>query len=447
MRRYLNECNQSSVFGTVPHFTDCRPGVTFVALFGHYMVSTQATLEMARNSVPSSHALSAPLFVCVRASGCWQYNTQVSIGGFACPSYGLGSDRDRATFIYCTAPVWDYDPATAYDLVLSNEAGIKVTLPGLVQYTSAPTVYGIAPCIDRGEWYVVGISVAQCPAGSTITLLGSRFPVGGAVTVQYVLASSGVVDLLLNAVVLNSTAVTATLPASPAADNRMGGRVKAQFNSNAGSVTSNALFEDLYLSSYAPTITSVSSASCDSLSPLQLTNCRAMAVITVTGSNLQLRNGVFFATSTPAGELLAYDFLLPSNSSIVSLSNTSLVFTLDYFDADTNVQLQPNVVYSNIAIAEAGVYDSLLTWRYSNAFYLSLTYDTADTNSSSKRLSSGAVAGIVIAAVAVALLLVAAVAWLVRRQLSSKSAGGGGGWSSHSDAQGSSDEYKDVELN
>ena len=413
-----------------------------LTLYGAYLVSAPLTSQQqTRRRGGCSHSQRV---VCVLRE---QYDAQVTVGGRPCPAA-----TNDVGLVQCLLPDFDFDPTVAYDVAVFNDAA-SLTLGGLVQYSGAPTLLGVDPCIDRGQGYLTTFTTGvQCPVGSTITLHGARFPTtADAVAVQYAYSYTDTSTIaLLAPAVVNASTVTAVLPAlnslSAYVVNLVYATVRLSFTTGNVTTTTNTLRNSLYLPPDSPAITSVSSASCDSLSPLQLTNCRAMAVITVTGSNLQLRNGVFFATSTPAGELLAYDFLLPSNSSIVSLSNTSLVFTLDYFDADTNVQLQPNVVYSNIAIAEAGVYDSLLTWRYSNAFYLSLTYDTADTNSSSKRLSSGAVAGIVIAAVAVALLLVAAVAWLVRRQLSSKSAGGELQWAMRGGGGSSSDEYKDVEL-
>ena len=46
----------------------------------------------------------------------------------------------------------------------------------------------------------------------------------------------------------------------------------------------------------------------------------------------------------------------------------------------------------------------------------------------------------------VGVLLVATVVWLVRRPLRSKAASDGLGWSMQRDGQGSSEDYKEVEL-
>ena len=376
-----------------------------------------------------------------------QYDAQVSVGGLPCLAFTAD-----VVLLNCLLPDFDFDPTVAYDVVVSNDAA-SVTLSGLVQYSGAPTLLGVDPCIDRGQGYLTAFTTGvQCPAGTTITLHGARFPTtADAVSVQYTVSFAGTsTTALLAPAVVNASTVTATLSplssASAYVANMVYGTVQVSFTTGNATATTNALRDSLYLPPDSPAIASVSSASCDSLSPLRLANCRALAVITVVGSNLQLREGVFFATSTPAGELLAFDFLLPSNSSIVALSNTSLVFTLDYFDADTNVQLQPGVVYSNLAIVEAGVHEGLYTWRYSNAFYLSLAYGAADADSSSERPSSDAVAGIAIAAVAAALLLVAAVVRLVRRRLLSKSADGELQRAMRGGEQSSSEDYKDVEL-
>lgn len=128
------------------------------------------------------------------------------------------------------------------------------------------------------------------------------------------------------------------------------------------------------------------------------------------------------------------------------------MFTLSYFDIDTNVALQPDVVYTIYINSNTG--DNI--YAQSNAFRLSLTYripSIASQSSSSSTLSSGAVAGIVVAAVVVALVLVLGVVWLVRRQVSggsslwsNKFGSEGLRWSTRSTGTSGSDDYKDVEL-
>ena len=424
-----------------------------------------------------------------------QYGGQVSVGGVQC-----SSEYSSATLFYCDLPNFDYDPSAAYDVVAANDAG-NATLSGLIRYTSAPTVASIDPCIDRGEQYLGqyfgtrGPGV-RCPAGTTITLRGSRFLVTNAVSVQYLIGHmppEATVELLA-VTLLNSTTITATLPPldnyTVAAYQTYAGSVQVVLAYNNTNTSSNALFNRLYLPLNAPSVTSVSSSSCDSVSALQLTNCRALAVITVVGSNLAVEDSMWLVTSIDSVGL-SRNFLLPqagrSNASWYdSLSNTSLVFTLAYFDADTNVQLQPDVVYT------------MLLWPYtsdhlSNAFRLSLTYDdvvspppssssssgtqsntgvtgaaasTAATTttasatstashstSTSSGLSSGAIAGIVIAAVVVAVLLALVIVWLLRYRVSdgsaswwSKSADDGWHRSMRGGVDSSSEAYTDVEL-
>ena len=121
-------------------------------------------------------------------------------------------------------------------------------------------------------------------------------------------------------------------------------------------------------------------------------------------------------------------------------TNTTIVFQLAYFDADTNTQLQPDVLYTVFILAAENYVDLAAN----NAFHLSLAYSTDDTAHSSSTLSSGAVAGIVIAAVVAALMLAIAAAWLVRRQWSNKAPVGGQGmrWSSQVDALSDSEELQ-----
>ena len=350
----------------------------------------------------------------------------------------------------CRLPLSQFDPTTAYDVGVFSDAG-NVTLPGLVRYTNAPTLVSIDDCVDRGDMYWQWGLGVQCPVGATITLRGSLFPTGAAVTVQ--ISSSLQPDQYVNLshpTVVNSSAITATLQplddAWSAAYRAGRGSVTVLFTSSTAVTTTNSLQNRLYGALNAPVITSVTSTKCDSVSPLNLTNCRAMATITVAGTNLANYDRLWLATSA-GGVFQGYSYLSPqvdtSSTWYDSISNTSLDYTLSYFDADTNVQLQPDVVYTMFIIASSSV--------VSNAFRLSLTYDTISPATGSSKLSSGAIAGIVIAAVVVALLLLVLVVWLVRHtlsgaSLSNKTARDGLQWSIHSDAQGGSEDYKDVEL-
>ena len=376
-----------------------------------------------------------------------QYDAQVTVGGVPCVA-----TFTAASIAVCSLPDFDFDPTVFYDVVVSNDAG-RVTLSGLVQYSDAPTLLSVDSCIDRGEAWVQQPNSpgALCPVGTTITIRGSRFPTApDAVDVQFNMpyARPRLTISLLAPAVLNSTAMTATLPPlnlSAFALNALDfATVRVNFTVGANSTLTPPLYNNLLLPLLSPNITSVTSASCDSLSPLQLANCRAMAAITVAGSNLAVGRTSFVPSL--AGSFLDSNSLLPSNSSLVAVSNTSLIFQLAYFDADTNTQLQPDVVYTLLAVSAVGLYQEK---QYSNAFRLSLTYATASTNPSGSHsdMSSGAVAGIVIAVVVVALLLVAAVVWLVRRQKTSGQASGELQWSmSGGRGQRGSEDYKDLEL-
>ena len=377
-----------------------------------------------------------------------QYDVQASIGGVPCPKYNI-----NLSVYVCILPYFDFDPSVAYDLVAWNDAG-NATLPGLIQYAQTPTLISIDQCIDRGDLYWIADIGVQCLAGTTITLRGSRFPVADAVSVQFV--SYGVPNItieLLDPIVVNSTAIIATLPAlddaTAAAVYGAYGSVQVMFSSSGANTTSNALANRLYLPPNAPSVTSVTSSTCDSVTALQLTSCRAMAVITVVGINLftawDLRDGLSLATSMD-GVYQGSNYLLPSNASIEldPSTNTSFVFMLEYFDADTNVNLLPDVVYTIVISSDEGHF-----WTQSNAFRLSLTYGTAVVagTSLSSGLSSGAIAGIVIAAAVVAALLAVIVLQLVRRHRSGASLGDNQ-YSLRRDAvQSGSGRYKDVELN
>ena len=265
----------------------------------------------------------------------------------------------------------------------------------------------------------------QCLPGTTITLRGAPFPADDAVTVQsahFAYPGPETTVSLLAVTVVNSSTITATLPelddVSAAAIYGQYGTVLAVFNTSNVTSTTNVLYQSLYMSPNAPSITSVTSTMCDSVSALQLANCRATATITLAGDNLAHYDSLNLATSVGA-ELLGYNYLLPelnttvATSSFHLIANNSLVFSLAYFDADTNTELRPSVVYTLLLLVSS---TTTSQWDASNAFRLSLTYSTsdADTTSSSSALSSGAIAGVVLAAVVVALLLALIAVWFVR---------------------------------
>ena len=378
----------------------------------------------------------------------------MTFGGVPClPSTGQSRSAD---WYYCKLPNFDYDPSIAYDIVVYNDAG-SATVPGVVRYTSAPILFSIDPCIDRGEWYDQYYGV-QCPVGTTITLRGSRFAAADAAAVQFVpyYTSAPLNVSLLAPTLINSTTLTATLPAldsvTAASVYRVFGRIQAAFPSFIDAIsTTNTLTTTLYISPNTPSITSVTSTMCDSVSALQLTNCHAMATITVVGTNLAVYDSVDLATSIGIDfqgwnylSAPALDTSAVASNWYNSLTNTTLVFTLDYFSPDVNTQLQPDVVYTLLVYAR-----STYSFDGSNAFRLSLTYGTGATTTSSNKLSSGTIAGIAVTAVVVALLLVLLVVRLVRRQLSGGSSAGlskateeGSHWS----VRGGREDYKDVEL-
>ena len=372
---------------------------------------------------------------------------QVTVGGVVCPIHDPFSHRSEAyRALHCRIAAFDYDPSAAYDVVLTSAAGTNTTLSGTVRFTSAPTLSGVEPCIDRGDWYAAWGNGAQCPAGTTITIRGTRFPTAEVVSVTYdPVGGESELITLLSPALLNSTALTSTLPATAAAYAR-GGTLRVRFINGSVINRTNPIFNRLYLPLNAPLITSVSSASCDSLSPLRLANCRALSTITVTGSNLAASRMLSYWTSVGSVSVGEVGFL--SSPAAVNASwyssrtNASLVFVLQYFDADTNAQLQSGVEYTLFLFSGNGLADA----AYSNAFRLSLSYGASDAASTSGGLSSSAIAGIVVAAVVAALLLAVATVWLVQRQLLRKAAAGEMQWAMHGGGHSSSEQWRNVEL-
>ena len=132
-----------------------------------------------------------------------QYDAQVTVGGVPCID-----TRHFVSSARCFLPAFDYDPAVAYDVVVYNDAG-SVTLPGVVQYTSAPTLVSIDPCIDRGAFMT--LNSVQCPPGTTLTLRGLRFPTDETATVRFFsnqYTGRSVTLDLLSPVVINNTTIT-----------------------------------------------------------------------------------------------------------------------------------------------------------------------------------------------------------------------------------------------
>ena len=377
---------------------------------------------------------------------------QATVGGVVCPAYAPYAFFVDASILICTLPAFDYDPSVSYAVVLSNAAGANVSLSAQVAYTSAPTLSGVAPCIDRGEWYAAWGDGAQCLAGATITLRGSRFPTTGVASVQYAVpGTSSVPVALLSPTVLNSTAITATLT-DAAAGYGSGGSLVVRFTNGSGSTmsTTNTVMNSLYLWYDAPLIISASSNMCANLSPLRLVNCRALAAITLTGTNFNGHFRITYTTTVGAqflGELGEGGLLSsPATTDTTwysALSDSTLVLALDYFDAETNALLQPGMEYTlYLTVADVGRQPA-----YSNAFRLSVTYgETVPDASMSSKLSSGAIAGIVVAAVVGALLLSVVAVWLVQRQLLRKSARRERQWTPQAGGQSSSEEWRDVEL-
>lgn len=376
-------------------------------------------------------------------------------------AYAAFHCRLRCPVRYCRLPAFDYDPSVHYDLVVYNDAG-RIPFTGLIQYTSQPTLASIDACVDRGDLDTVWYEGAACPVWTTITLRGSRFmPTADSVTVKFVSGANSNVSLTWSSpTLLNSSAITVTLtplnnPVAAAAVYGQSGSLTVAFTTGNITTTSNTLASILYAALDQPNITAVTSTGCTSLSPLQLTNCRAMAAITITGNNLAPYNTYNvqpFMITSALGEYQGNNVLVArANDTFSTYSNSTLVFTLLYFDANTEVDLLPDTVYT-IYLYTTG------TRKDSNAFRLSLTYGLDDSNASqsAKRLSAGGIAGVVVAAVVVVAVLLAGVVWVVQRRMrggggasSSKPAVDGLQWSLQSSGKqsmSSSDDYKDVEL-
>ena len=94
---------------------------------------------------------------------------------------------------------------------------------------------------------------------------------------------------LLSPKLVNRSTITATLPAldgaTAAALYGEWGTAQVLFTASDVTSATNSLENVLYAPLYTPTVTSVTSTMCDFVSPLQLTDCRAMAVITIAGRN------------------------------------------------------------------------------------------------------------------------------------------------------------------
>ena len=460
MLRFFNYCDSPA--SNLPTYTGCLPGISFAGLVGHYMVSALPHFAEPPHSAAQLYSSTARWSAgrCVSLS---QYDLQVDISGVPC-SVDTSHFEISATSYFCRLPAFEYDPAVAYDLVAYNDDGNR-TISGLVQFTSQPTLISIDGCIDRGDvrsGYYYGV---QCPVGTTVTLRGTRFMTAGSLIVQLVSVSNSAVTVSLSAAtLLDSSTITTTLieldSVAAAALYGKSNYVSVLFMTSNTTTATNALLDGLYIAPNAPNITSVTSSMCDSVSTLQLANCRATAAITLTGTNLAPGGEMTLVTSSGDG-YLGFDYLLASsNATFDSVSNISLVFKLSYFDANTDVDLLPDVVYTLFLASRPG---GGLLHLDSNAFRLSLSYgtDAIVSDQSSKELSAGAIAGVVIAVVVVAVLLLAVAVGLGRGQISRASSSP---WSSEtapddslrwslrlssqqsSDSHHRSDEFQAVEM-
>ena len=352
-----------------------------------------------------------------------------------------------------------YDPSVSYDVLVYNDAGSQ-TFSGLVQYTAKPLLISVDQCIDRGPLPSPTAPAPLCPAGTTITLRGSRFPVMADTTrVQFVVDDAAVEVNFTAPTLINSSTITFVLTeldnATAAVVYGATGTLHVLFNAAGVTTATNSVTTSLYLPPNAPNITSVTSSLCVSVLPLLLSNCHATASITIMGTNLNAGVLLYMRTSTPNASLRLNFLASETSSSIWDVyTSTMLVFTLPYFDADTNLRLQPSLVYT-VSLTQV---NEALGSVQSNAFRLSLTYNgatAAGTAASSSTLSSGAIAGISIAAVVAGVLLFLTAVWLVRGQScggcslwSSKSSSDDGvPWFRRSNTASRSDAYvRDVEL-
>ena len=367
----VGSCNQTG--RNFQAYTGCLPGVSTLYMIGNYM-----------------------------------YDLSVTLAGVPClptPLVGVSS----AVVFTSTLPILpNLDPTVSYDLVAANDGG-KITYSGLVQFTSQPTLASIDDCINRGSFGLAYLWGSYCPPATTITVRGSQFPLADSISLRFSPGGSTIVRI--PAMLVDSQTLAGTLPpldpATAALVYGQRGLLSAVFNTAGGTISSNSISLGLYQWSNPPNVTAVTSTSCNSVAPLQLTNCLGGATITVTGTNLAYGAIQSFMTMSP-GVYYGTNYLQPDGTGYDSISNTSIVFTLEYFDQVTNTELLTDVPYTLLL----NNIDGYQLRKLANAFNITLAYPPQSATSTTMHhnmLSTGATVGLTIAVVAVVLFVAVAI--------------------------------------
>ena len=352
--------------------------------------------------------------------GDYIYEATATVGGLPCVPT---TPRPTAKELYCSLPyIADSNATAAYDLTVSNEVG-TATVQALVQYIDGPSLNAAVPCLQRGLYFTAYTAdLPLCAPTSTLVMRGTQLPVGAAVEVTLFTRDQATLSCS-SAVVVDASTLRCTLPALDSGSSWYQTSVSVQAQFAASSQTTNLLsLGRLFFPPPFPFITSVSSSSCVSLSPLQLAACQPGAVITIRGANLNTSSPSLFAAPDTASIYTA-DVLRLSNRGWQTLDNDSLTYELPAGEFDTQA-VQLDVAYDFV------LYQYLATGATaSNSFVITFTSQaalegstgSAGQASSGGGLSGGSIAGIVIGVLVVGLVLTAMAVYLLRLRSASSS--------------------------
>ena len=245
---------QPVLVNNVSTFPHCLPGVSLISLYGQ-----------------------------------WLYWTSITVGGALCdnskgPNGHYNSEPDQ---VVCRLPNFASSlTGGLYDVVFNSTQGAVLTLPGIVGFTSQPSIVSVSACWSDGT-YITDSPPLRCLAGETVTVYGRRFLSAGLTLTNVTLllrSAAPVLLLCLNLTVVSDSALSCVLPPTSAA----GMSAWDLHTVWGGNYTSNRLAPTIYDYAYAPRILSVSGCGqSSSLSTgLALTGCQQGDVITVSGINL-----------------------------------------------------------------------------------------------------------------------------------------------------------------
>ena len=280
-------------------------------------------------------------------SGKWLYDVSVTVGGYPCTtnvySSGVGYQ--------CLLPIIEpFVSGAMYDVVVQNEQGV-IVLPGVVGFTSLPSLAAVSVCWWSGLWAINGNPLSRCVAGETLTVTGRRFMQQSTslVNVTFTTQPSAITGgppftfTCLTPTILNDTTLTCVLPPV----NRAGilGQALTVGTTWSDGYSTNQLTRYIYDWPNAPRILCMQGCGMSSnlSSGLGLQNCQQGEVITLQGTNLEIPGGWLAQSLYITGFPVWYcaPLTVQSNRSITCQLATAAEYALPVYGAEFTLILRP----------------------------------------------------------------------------------------------------------